>query len=190
MNIRRSACVALALALGMLAGAISSASADIYSTALGNTLSNVPGMTNVTVTAYTQFIASCPTVGGACSGTTATGPSNMNTSTQATWLTNNANWGTITTGTLLVGNQNTTSYTYTGSTAYDVYTVHGDSWYLAFLFSSPITSFSISGLPNNISGIYGFNAPIPPAALLFGTALVGMAMLGRRRRKNGQAVAA
>src|SRR5262249_28060531 len=32
--------------------------------------------------------------------------------------------------------------------------------------------------------------PLPTALLLFGTGLVGMGVLGRRRRKNGQAVAA
>jgi hypothetical protein len=38
--------------------------------------------------------------------------------------------------------------------------------------------------------VWGLATPLPPAALLFGTALVGMGILGRRRRKNGQAVAA
>jgi hypothetical protein len=42
--------------------------------------------------------------------------------------------------------------------------------------------FEISG-----SGIS--NVPLPPAAILFGTALVGMGILGRRRRKDGIAQA-
>jgi hypothetical protein len=37
----------------------------------------------------------------------------------------------------------------------------------------------------NETQITGHVVPLPPAALLFGTALVGMGILGRRRRNNG-----
>ena len=37
----------------------------------------------------------------------------------------------------------------------------------------------VSGTPSQV--------PLPPAALLFGTALAGLSLLGRRRRKNGSA---
>jgi hypothetical protein len=49
------------------------------------------------------------------------------------------------------------------------------------------TSVTFSfGTMLNESTLTGF-VPLPPAALLFGTALVGMGILGRRRRNNGVA---
>lgn len=67
------------------------------------------------------------------------------------------------------------------------------SW--LFAFSDPITSFTLSGLPKGYSNASAFNGPaqipsggppvqvvpIPTAAWLFGSALIGLAGVARRR---------
>jgi len=53
-------------------------------------------------------------------------------------------------------------------------------------------SHLFAGTTQALTGIVDFGltaVPLPPAALLFGTALVGMGILGRRRRKDGLAQA-
>jgi hypothetical protein len=194
----QSVCLAFACAMAMTVAVGSNAKADIYSTDNGNTLSQVPGMGSVTVSpAYSEFIGSCPTVGGACSGTTATGPSNLSIATQTTWLNDNTDWDPVSGGVQIAGSQATGSGTFNApaGTSYSIWAVHGDSWYLAFLFASAITQFAINNLPNAISGVFAFNpgtsvVPLPPALILFGTALAGLGVLGRRRKKkNGLAQA-
>ena len=72
------------------------------------------------------------------------------------------------------------------------------SWFLAVRFANPINEFTAftsypGGAGANISGIYAFNptaVPLPPALLLFGTALAGMGILGRRRKTQRSAQAA
>jgi len=64
--------------------------------------------------------------------------------------------------------------------------------FLANLQSSGGSFFFADVINNNLTGAnrtglidFGLQAvPLPPAALLFGTALVGMGILGRRRRKD------
>jgi hypothetical protein len=196
MRTVQSVCLAFACAMAMTVAVGSNAKADIYSTDLGNTLSQVPGMGSVTVSpAYSEFIGSCPTVGGACSGTTATGPSNLSLATQTTWLNDNTDWDPVSGGTQVSGSLATNTGTFTNGTAYSIWAVHGDSWYLAFLFASATATFFINNLPNDISGVFAFNpgtsvVPLPPALILFGTALAGLGVLGRRRKKkNGLAQA-
>src|SRR5262245_56440922 len=77
----------------------------------------------------------------------------------------------------------------------NVWGVHFDNKFAAFLYGSAIHSFAISGLGQGISGIFAFcsqsgcgdnntgpppQVPLPPAVLLFGSALVGLTVLGRR----------
>ena len=69
----------------------------------------------------------------------------------------------------------------------DVFGIWYDNKFLALLYSSPISAFTIDGLPNKVSDIFAYSVnpvPLPPAVLLFGTALVGMGVLGRRRHKR------
>ena len=68
----------------------------------------------------------------------------------------------------------------------DVFGVHFDNKFLAFLYPGPISSFSISGLPNDTSNVYAYNtSPVPlPAALpLYGSALAVLALIGWRRKR-------
>jgi hypothetical protein len=50
---------------------------------------------------------------------------------------------------------------------------------VTFSFGTALNENTLPGTPSGV--------PLPPAALLFGTALVGMGILGRRRRNNGVA---
>jgi hypothetical protein len=81
--------------------------------------------------------------------------------------------------------------TYSGAAA-SVFGIHFDNKFLVLLYPSAITSFAIAGLSNGVSNIYAWGTsavPLPPALLLFGTALAGMGILGRRRKKDGLAQA-
>jgi hypothetical protein len=89
------------------------------------------------------------------------------------------------------------SGTYLGKAA-NVFGIHFGDNFIALVYAAAIGKFSISGLPYGVSNIYAFCSldncsgntnqtsvvPLPPAAILFGTALVGLAGLGRRRSKR------
>jgi hypothetical protein len=53
---------------------------------------------------------------------------------------------------------------------------------VTFSFGTALNEFTLPGLPGSPPPV-----PLPPAALLFGTALIGMGILGRRRRGVAQA---
>lgn len=74
-----------------------------------------------------------------------------------------------------------------GTTAYEFIAIHYDNQYLVLLYDDAVNYFKIMGLNAGVSGVLGFNAsvvPLPPAAILFGTALIGMTVLRRRRARN------
>jgi len=74
----------------------------------------------------------------------------------------------------------------------DVFGIWYDNKFLALLYGSPISAFTIDGLPNKVSDIFAYSVnqvPLPPAALLFGTALAGLGVLGRRRHKQQMSTA-
>ena len=66
-----------------------------------------------------------------------------------------------------------------------VYAVHFDTQELIFIFSGAtgitLSNFTANGLSNIVA--FGAAVPLPPALVLFSSALVGMGILGRRRRK-------
>lgn len=76
-----------------------------------------------------------------------------------------------------------------------IWGIHWDNHFLALVLTSATSSLTIAGLPQAISGVYAFNleslapspVPLPPAVLLFGSGLVGLILLYRRRKKRGQA---
>ena len=89
--------------------------------------------------------------------------------------------------------------TYTGPGA-NVFGIHFDNKFIALLYTTGITSFFITGLPNGVSNIYAFcslnscigggsgNDPVPLPApfILMGTVLAGTYLVGRWRRRRGQ----
>jgi hypothetical protein len=90
------------------------------------------------------------------------------------------------------GNSITFSVSGTGATLADLVAPNGTSFFAADVISckSGVTSCFGSGTGN--TGVIDATlstspppppVPLPPAAMLFGTALVGMGILGRRRRK-------
>jgi hypothetical protein len=180
----KSLCGALLCAVGLVVGVTSNASATIF-----YSLASMPGALPATTVspAYDQFVGSCSTSGGNCQGnTTGTGPDNLSLATQTTWLNDNSLFPvTASGGTQISGSLSTNTGTFSNGTAYQIWAVHGDSWYLAFFYATAIVSFTISNLPNNISGVFSFNpVPLPPAVILFGSALFGMSLLARRRKKG------
>jgi hypothetical protein len=84
------------------------------------------------------------------------------------------------------GAGNNGTWTYSG-TAASVFGIHFGDNFLALLFAAPVTSFSIFGLPQNVSNIYAFNltaTPLPGALWLMASALAGwfgLTRWGRRR---------
>jgi hypothetical protein len=65
-----------------------------------------------------------------------------------------------------------------------VWVLKFDAAMIAVLFDTAVSSLTFSGLPAGLSHYdLGGVVPLPPAVLLFGTALVGMGLLGRRRKK-------
>ncbi len=91
------------------------------------------------------------------------------------------------------------SATYSG-TAADIFAIHwggggDDQPLLAIEFSSPVTSFTISGFDHGVSFIRAFDSvtstPLPAALPLFATGLGVMGWFGaRRKRKSAAALAA
>ena len=76
-----------------------------------------------------------------------------------------------------------------GSSTFEavLFGIHFDNKFLALLYPSAISNFSISGLPNGVSNIYAYSlnpVPLPAAGILFGSALVGISLISRRRRKR------
>jgi hypothetical protein len=191
----RSMSLALACVLGATFGAYSTASANIYE---GTSSDAIPGGIQVTA-GYTEWILSCnPNCNlPVADNSVDTGPTSSSPTIEAQWLTDNAGWGTVT----AVGSF-TTPDGVSGSAGdvvdlgalYSIVALKQDDYFLAFLYPSGISSFALlAPLTGQFSGwshIAGFNpVPIPPALLLFGTALAGLGFLGRRR-KQGAAVQA
>lgn len=85
----------------------------------------------------------------------------------------------------LSGGQDTL-FTYTGE-ARTAFAIKSGGLWTAILFDGPTTNWTITGLDHEISQLVGFNGdpitpiPVPPAAILFLTGLLGIAILGRRR---------
>ena len=91
----------------------------------------------------------------------------------------------------LVTNGQVTTMSFTGTTA-DLFVSHfgcggSGKCFDVWLFSGN-TTFTVNSL-NGFSNINAFSnpsaVPLPPAAFLFGSALVGLGVLGRRRKKAG-----
>jgi hypothetical protein len=90
------------------------------------------------------------------------------------------------------------SGTWTFTTPANVFGIHFDNQFIAILYAVAQSAFSISNLPNGVSNIYAFCSltncstpnpvgdpvPLPPAIVLFGTALAGMGILALRRRRG------
>ena len=80
------------------------------------------------------------------------------------------------------------SGTLNSTNAFDYLAVHFGGGDLLFHWLSPIKTFSISGLPNGLSNVYAFidppvsAVPLPAAAWLFGSALLGFTMLSSRKK--------
>lgn len=75
------------------------------------------------------------------------------------------------------------SASYNGS-AFNYLAVHFGQNELVFYFASAISSFELSGLPKDWSNFRAYTTsavPLPAAALLFGTAVAGLAGFKRRR---------
>ena len=86
----------------------------------------------------------------------------------------------------LSGGQDTL-FTYTGE-ARTAFAIKAGGLWTAILFDGPTTNWSIRGLDHEVSQLVGFNGdgvspvPVPPAAVLFLTGLLGFGFLARRRR--------
>jgi hypothetical protein len=78
--------------------------------------------------------------------------------------------------------------TITSAIAYAVWVLKADNFIIALLFDQPITSLTFAGLRNGLSHLELGNmlspVPLPPALLLFGSALFGFGYLARRRRRG------
>jgi hypothetical protein len=93
------------------------------------------------------------------------------------------------------GSPNSGTWTFTSPA--NVFGIHFDDRFIAILYASAQSAFSISNLTHGVSNIYAYCSlencntggggsgvvPLPPALLLFGTALAGMTLLLRRRRR-------
>lgn len=79
------------------------------------------------------------------------------------------------------------SGTLNSTNAFEYLAVHFGGGDLLFHWLSPIKTFSISGLPNGLSNVYAFTdpvsaVPLPAAAWLFGSALLGFTMVSSRKK--------
>jgi len=101
----------------------------------------------------------------------------------------------------LIGSGSNNGATYSGAAA-DIFAIHWggggtDQPLLALLFSSPITSFTISGFAHDVSFIRSYvdppsPTPLPGTLVLMGTVIGGSVGIKkwRKRRNAGSAVAA
>ena len=76
-----------------------------------------------------------------------------------------------------------------GSLTASVFGVHFDNQYLAFVYDTAISVFSIEGLSHGVSNIHAFTTdtnvvPLPAGLLLFLTGLAGVGVLGRYKAKR------
>jgi len=91
----------------------------------------------------------------------------------------------------------------TSDEAYRLWVFKADNWLIAVLFETATDMVTFGGFNAGLSHLDlgdaggdtwtrrgGDPVPLPPAVLLFGTALAGMGFLGRRRRKASGTVAA
>jgi hypothetical protein len=81
------------------------------------------------------------------------------------------------------------TFTLAGGLLSAVWGIHYDNHFLGLLFDIAVNSITIAGLAFGISNVFAFNitgteVPLPPAVILFGTALAGMGFLARRRKKG------
>lgn len=74
-----------------------------------------------------------------------------------------------------------------------IWGVHWDNHFLALVFAQAISSFTITGLEQGVSGVFAFNlqtithqqeTPLPGALLLFGSVLSGGYLFSKCRRKR------
>ena len=80
------------------------------------------------------------------------------------------------------------SDTFVSSTAFDYLAVHFGQGELLFRWLSPVTDFTISGLPRGISNYRAYDnvtaTPLPSGALLFVTGLLAALPLVSKRRNR------
>lgn len=79
-----------------------------------------------------------------------------------------------------------------------IWGVHWDNHFLALVFAKAISSFTITGLDQGVSGVFAFNlqtithqqeTPLPGALLLFGSVLSGGYLFSKwRKRRRGSAL--
>jgi hypothetical protein len=203
----KSTLAALFTATGMVLGCASGASAVTYNTLAsfnaavdgtfaitGTDINNVPVNANLI-----GFFGACGFLGDSnfCDANDGQGPYAANSSPEATQAFINAN-ATFADITLVDKNDNPPNITTTGgvdvtftTVPYALWVLKADNFLITLLFDQAITSLGFSGLAAGLSHIdFGVPGavPLPPAVLLFGTALVAMGVVRRRRSKQLAAV--
>jgi hypothetical protein len=70
----------------------------------------------------------------------------------------------------------------------NVFGIHYGNNFIAVLYSDLVSGFEINGLRNGVSNIYAFTTvtavPLPAAVWLFGTAILALLGITRRRRMS------
>lgn len=180
MSLVKSIGVALAAALSIVA--FSSANATVI--AYGQ-----PGFPNVTVTPNTFTQAFYSNSSNTDVGNQS--PSNV-TSVLSGWFGKNLTFvggGACGSGSFQNGCKAVSSPSKGGTSniAGSVYGVHFGNNFIAFLYPSQISGFSISGLRFGVSNIYVFDyktpeIPVPGAVWLMGSALAGLGLAKRKKK--------